>query len=89
MVQACSAAFASLEIEVDLLGVLPTPAVAWHERQHHCPAVMVTGSHIPFDHNGIKFYDANDMEAKCSLTVGFTVRSNTIHPSSRMTKKIL
>jgi phosphomannomutase len=59
MAQACAAALASLGIAVDFVGVLPTPAVAWHARQERCPAVMVTGSHIPFDRNGIKFYDAD------------------------------
>ena len=59
MAQACAAALASLGIAVDFVGVLPTPAVAWHARQQRCPAVMVTGSHIPFDRNGIKFYDAD------------------------------
>jgi phosphomannomutase len=58
MAQACAAALTSLGIAVDFVGVLPTPAVAWHARQQRCPAVMVTGSHIPFDRNGIKFYDA-------------------------------
>ena len=38
------------------VGVLPTPAVAWHALQQRAPAIVVTGSHIPFDRNGIKFY---------------------------------
>lgn len=37
-------------------GTLPTPALAFYAMQKVIPAVMVTGSHIPFDRNGIKFY---------------------------------
>ena len=37
-------------------GALPTPALAFYAMQNSIPAVMVTGSHIPFDRNGIKFY---------------------------------
>ncbi len=39
-------------------GVLPTPALAFAAQELGCPAIMVTGSHIPFDRNGLKFYHA-------------------------------
>jgi len=35
---------------------IPTPAVALFGLAHDIPAIMVTGSHIPDDRNGIKFY---------------------------------
>ena len=41
-------------------GPLPTPALALHARTLGAPAVMVTGSHIPDDRNGLKFYKAGD-----------------------------
>src|SRR3546814_4537485 len=34
----------------------PTPSLARHAITQRIPAVMVTGSHIPFDRNGLKFY---------------------------------
>ncbi|SFP04359.1 phosphomannomutase [Mesorhizobium sp. NFR06] len=37
-------------------GPIPTPALAFYARQHGAAALMVTGSHIPADRNGIKFY---------------------------------
>lgn len=37
-------------------GVLPTPALAAHALALAAPAIMVTGSHIPADRNGLKFY---------------------------------
>ena len=41
------------------LGHLPTPALALYAMQRKIPGVMVTGSHIPDDRNGIKFYKAD------------------------------
>ncbi|MEZ5885742.1 MAG: phosphomannomutase [Paracoccaceae bacterium] len=37
-------------------GALPTPALALAAMAAGAPAVMVTGSHIPADRNGLKFY---------------------------------
>jgi phosphomannomutase len=39
-------------------GVLPTPALALAAMAAGAPSVMVTGSHIPADRNGLKFYSA-------------------------------
>lgn len=39
-------------------GPLPTPGLAFHGMQLGLPAIMVTGSHIPEDRNGLKFYRA-------------------------------
>jgi phosphomannomutase len=36
-------------------GNIPTPAVAFYGMQQNMPSIMVTGSHIPDDRNGIKF----------------------------------
>ncbi len=36
-------------------GKIPSPAVALYGLVHRVPAIMVTGSHIPADRNGIKF----------------------------------
>lgn len=37
-------------------GIVPTPALALAAATRGLPGVMVTGSHIPFDRNGLKFY---------------------------------
>jgi len=37
-------------------GKVPTPALAYYALQHNAPCIVVTGSHIPADRNGIKFY---------------------------------
>jgi phosphomannomutase len=36
------------------LGTIPTPALVLHAMRQAAPAIMVTGSHIPFDRNGLK-----------------------------------
>ena len=40
-------------------GFVPSPAVALYGLQRTIPAIMVTGSHIPDDRNGIKFNKAS------------------------------
>ena len=52
----CAAALQQLGIEPLFCGVLPTPALAHYSLQSGIPCIMVTGSHIPFDRNGLKFY---------------------------------
>ncbi len=46
----------ALGYRAEFLGALPTPALALRCMTGGMPGVMVTGSHIPFDRNGIKFY---------------------------------
>lgn len=52
---AVAAAVEDAECTVEYLGKIPTPALTFHGIEHRRPHVMVTGSHIPFDRNGIKF----------------------------------
>ncbi|NLS12479.1 phosphomannomutase [Vibrio sp. SM6] len=59
MAQACAAALCQQGIDVHYYGVVPTPALARAAMTRHIPAIMVTGSHIPFDRNGLKFYRAD------------------------------
>ena len=56
MAAVCYTTAKQLGLEVDYFGMLPTPALAYQSLQAKQPAIMVTGSHIPFDRNGIKFY---------------------------------
>ncbi len=56
MAQACAAALHQAGIEPIYYGVIPTPALAYKAMQDNMPCIMVTGSHIPFDRNGLKFY---------------------------------
>jgi len=55
---ACAKAIIDSGREVVYAGELPTPALASYAYEYQLPAIVVTGSHIPFDRNGIKFYKA-------------------------------
>ena len=43
-------------LQVTMCGPVPTPALALAAMSAGAAAVMVTGSHIPADRNGLKFY---------------------------------
>lgn len=53
---AVSGAARAAGVAVTDCGVLPTPALALAAMAAGAGAVMVTGSHIPADRNGLKFY---------------------------------
>lgn len=42
--------------EICFCGNVPTPCLANYSLLQNAPAIMVTGSHIPADRNGLKFY---------------------------------
>ncbi len=46
----------TLGFRTEFAGVCPTPALALRCIQTKAPGIMVTGSHIPYERNGIKFY---------------------------------
>ncbi|GLU28342.1 phosphomannomutase [Brucella sp. NBRC 12950] len=68
-------------------GVLPTPALSYFAISQNAPCIMITGSHIPDDRNGLKFYrrdgeiDKNDesaiSEAYEKLPAGMAPRKET------------
>ena len=55
----CAAAIEYAGFKVEFCGDIPTPALAFYVQQQGIPGMMITGSHIPFDRNGIKFYGVN------------------------------
>ena len=40
-------------------GNIPTPALAHFSFQNNFPSIMITGSHVPSERNGIKFYKSS------------------------------
>jgi len=82
----CSAAARSIGVEVVNYGILPTPALALQAMADGAPAIMVTGSHIPFDRNGIKFYRPDgeitkaDEQAILGVSLPLTPLSDTSFP---------
>lgn len=93
---ACAKAIMDSGWEVIYAGELPTPALALYAYEHKLPAIVVTGSHIPFDRNGIKFYKSSGEISKADELLilqttidfpdsGYTVPKNllTIDPIVR------
>lgn len=56
ILEACAQAIRDLGGEPVYCGLVPTPALALWAFGAGIPSLMVTGSHIPDDRNGIKFY---------------------------------
>ena len=52
----CAQAVADSGLKPIDCGAVPTPALAMAAMQAGSPAIMITGSHIPDDRNGLKFY---------------------------------
>ena len=72
-------------------GAIPTPALALYGISRKIPGIMVTGSHIPDDRNGIKFYkpageilkDDEAVMTKLAVTVRsdlFAVSGSAVNP---------
>jgi phosphomannomutase len=72
MAQACANALKQLNLDVIYYGVVPTPALAYVAQEDKIPAIMVTGSHIPFDRNGLKFYRPDGEISKADEQVMIT-----------------
>lgn len=66
--KACGLAIEEAGYEVVFCGAIPTPTLAFYGLTHNMPCIMVTGSHIPFDRNGIKFYRADGEITKADET---------------------
>ncbi|WP_194285367.1 phosphomannomutase [Gluconobacter aidae] len=55
ILRACAAAIVWMKGKPVYCGQVPTPALSLYAFSQHVPSLMVTGSHIPSDRNGIKF----------------------------------
>jgi phosphoglucosamine mutase len=55
---ALASGLASEGADVALLGVVPTPGVAWRSLRDSAPGAVISASHNPFADNGIKFFAA-------------------------------
>lgn len=57
---ALEAGLSAAGVNVQLLGPMPTPAIAYLTRETHAQAgVVISASHNPFEDNGIKFFSAD------------------------------
>ena len=68
------AAIAAAGITAVRAGAVPTPALALAAQARGCGAIMVTGSHIPADRNGLKFYTVTGEITKADEAVLLAAR---------------
>lgn len=62
------AGICSVGAEAILLGVLPTPAVAYLTKKYNADAgVMISASHNPVEYNGIKFFNSQGYKLRDEL----------------------
>lgn len=59
ILQSVTKAIRDIGAEPLFYGLIPTPTLAFQALQDEMACIMVTGSHIPDDRNGIKFYKAD------------------------------
>ncbi|CCN35031.1 Phosphomannomutase [Vibrio nigripulchritudo SO65] len=86
MAQATVSVIKSLGLEAVYYGVIPTPALAYTAMQAKMPSIMITGSHIPFDRNGIKFYrpDGEISKSDEQAIIAESVSFDIVHHESRL-----
>lgn len=78
---ACAYAIQNAGGEVVYVGALPTPAIAAYANAINAVAIVVTGSHIPFDRNGIKFYR---LEGEISKTDEHAIQQSVVNVPLRL-----
>ena len=84
LAQSIMSTLEAMGFTVAYYGVLPTPALAFSAMQQNIPCIMVTGSHIPFDRNGLKFYtpegEISKADEKAILTAPIPVKELDLSP---------
>ena len=66
--QAVAAGVVAMGVDVLLLGVVPTPAVAFLTRHlSGCAGVVISASHNPFEDNGLKIFNGDGMKCDDAL----------------------
>lgn len=93
---ACANRIRELGMDVVFCGAIPTPALALFTMQQQIPGIMVTGSHIPFDRNGLKFYRPDGEISKadeammldCDVTMFPNLRLGASLPAEDVSAKL-
>ena len=83
---AIAEALTRIGVEVQLMGVAPTPAIAFAAHKHGVVAIAITASHNLFQDNGIKIFAAgglklSDGTSEVSVMPGWVLTSIQINVS--------
>ncbi|MDG5775643.1 phosphoglucosamine mutase [Haloarculaceae archaeon H-GB2-1] len=62
LADAAASGLASAGVDVDRVGVVPTPGLQAYAEREGIPALMVTASHNPPQHNGVKLVGSDGVE---------------------------
>ncbi len=66
--QAVAAGAAAMGVNVLLVGVAPTPAIAFLTRHlHGCAGVVISASHNPYEDNGLKIFKSDGLKCDDAL----------------------
>lgn len=66
--QAVAAGVAAMGVDVLLVGVVPTPAIAFLTRHlRGCAGVVISASHNPFEDNGLKIFKSDGLKCDDAL----------------------
>ena len=76
--EACAKMLRQLGLDIIFCGAIPTPALALFAQTRSIPGIMVTGSHIPFDRNGLKFYRPSGEITKSDESLMLTSELQTL-----------
>ncbi len=88
---AIAAGFCSVGADVMLLGVVPTPAVAYLVKEYgYDAAVMISASHNPCEYNGIKIFKSDGYKLPDELEekIEAIILDETARPPIRLGKEI-
>lgn len=77
--QAVAAGIAAEGVPVTLLGVVPTPAIAFLTRHlGACAGIVISASHNPYEDNGLKIFQGDGM--KCDDALEARLTEMILHP---------
>lgn len=79
------AGYTACGVDVDLLGVVPSPTVSWFAAQDQVAGVMITASHNPFADNGIKLFAPGGLKLTDSVESAIQTRFHELLGSINVT----
>ncbi len=72
------AGYTAAGVDVELLGVVPTPTVSWVASKAGIPGAMISASHNPFADNGIKLFAAGGLKLSDEVEAAIQARFHEI-----------
>jgi phosphoglucosamine mutase len=88
---ALAAGLAAEGVDVDDLGIVPTPAVAMFAERDGVPGVVITASHNPFHDNGVKIFGAGGTKLSDAQQVAIEAELSSIlgaEPSGSIPRRV-